>query len=96
MERRVAICAVAQTPYRRQNVEQRFQGMALDVLESLLEQTGLDFAESGGIDAATISSSAWVAVSKPSSDTATQPLQLISAAESAAATDDVMSAPTWA
>jgi acetyl-CoA C-acetyltransferase len=50
MHKRVGICAVAQTPYRRDNWEQRFQGMALDALESLLEQTGLDFSEEGGID----------------------------------------------
>ena len=49
MARRVGICAVAQTPYKRDNREQRFQGMALDVLESLLSQTGLDFSEKGGI-----------------------------------------------
>lgn len=49
MARRVGICAVAQTPYKRNNREQRFQGMALDVLESLLNQTGLDFSENGGI-----------------------------------------------
>jgi acetyl-CoA C-acetyltransferase len=49
MARRVGICAVAQTPYKRDNWEQRFQGMALDVLESLLNQTGLCFSENGGI-----------------------------------------------
>lgn len=47
MARRVGICAVAQTPYKRDNWEQRFQGMALDVLESLLSQTGLDFSAKG-------------------------------------------------
>ena len=50
MSKRVGICAVAQTPYERDKKDQRFQGMALDVLESLLEQTGLDFSEKGGID----------------------------------------------
>ena len=50
MTKKVAICAVAQTPYERENWHQRFQGMALDVLESLLEQTGLDFSEDGGIN----------------------------------------------
>lgn len=49
MNQKVGICAVAQTPYERRNEHQRFQGMALDVLESLLEQTGLDFSENGGI-----------------------------------------------
>lgn len=50
--RRVGICAVAQTPWVRSNRTQRFQGMALEVLTSLLEQTGLDFSEDGGIDTA--------------------------------------------
>jgi acetyl-CoA C-acetyltransferase len=52
MARRVAICAVAQTTYRRDRWDQRFQGMALEVLESLLEQTGLDFEEDSGINTA--------------------------------------------
>lgn len=50
MDRRVAICAVAQTPFVRRNTTQRFQGMGWDVVRSLLEQTGLDFSEDGGID----------------------------------------------
>ena len=50
MARRVGICAVAQTRYKRDYWEERFQGMGLVVLESLLEQTGLDFSEEGGID----------------------------------------------
>lgn len=49
MAGRVGICAVAQTEFVRKNTSQRFQGMALDVLESLLGQTGLDFSEKGGI-----------------------------------------------
>ena len=49
MGRRVAICAVAQTTYERDKWQHRFQGMALEVLESLLEQTGLDFSEKNGI-----------------------------------------------
>lgn len=49
MARKVGICAVAQTTYERDMWHQRFQGMALDVLESLLGQTGLDFSEGGGI-----------------------------------------------
>ncbi len=51
MEKKVGICAVAQTPFERDKWHQRFQGMGLDVLEPLLEQTGLDFSENGGIDA---------------------------------------------
>lgn len=50
MARRVGICAVAQTTYERDKWYERFQGMALEVLESLLEQTGLDFSEDKGID----------------------------------------------
>ncbi|MBU2552217.1 MAG: thiolase family protein [Proteobacteria bacterium] len=50
MAGRVGICAVAQTTYERNKWHMRFQGMALDVLESLLEQTGLDFEEDTGID----------------------------------------------
>jgi acetyl-CoA C-acetyltransferase len=45
MARRVAICAVAQTTYQRSKWDQRFQGMALDVVESLQQQTGLDFSQ---------------------------------------------------
>jgi acetyl-CoA C-acetyltransferase len=44
MARRVAICAVAQTTYQRNKWDQRFQGMALEVVESLQQQTGLDFS----------------------------------------------------
>uniref|UniRef100_A0A7C4VRY3 Thiolase family protein n=1 Tax=Desulfatirhabdium butyrativorans TaxID=340467 RepID=A0A7C4VRY3_9BACT len=51
MSRRVGICAVAQTPFKRDYWEERFQGMALIVLESLLEQTGLKFDETNGIQA---------------------------------------------
>ncbi len=50
MARRVGICAVAQTPYKRDFREERFQGMGLMVLESLREQTGVDFSEDRGID----------------------------------------------
>lgn len=49
MARRVGICAVAQTAWERDKWYDRFQGIALDVLESLLEQTGVDFAEDRGI-----------------------------------------------
>jgi acetyl-CoA C-acetyltransferase len=50
MARRVGICAVAQTTYEQDKWYERFQGMALEVLESLLKQTGLDFSEDKGID----------------------------------------------
>jgi acetyl-CoA C-acetyltransferase len=50
MDRKVGICAVAQTRFVRRNTTQRFQGMAWEVVESLLAQTGLDFSEDGGID----------------------------------------------
>jgi acetyl-CoA C-acetyltransferase len=50
MDRKVGICAVALTPFSRRNTTQRFQGMAWEVVRSLLAQTGLDFAEDGGID----------------------------------------------
>ena len=50
MGNRAAICAVAQTTYERSKWQERFQGMALEVLESLLGQTGLDFAEDTGIN----------------------------------------------
>jgi len=46
----VGICAVAQTTYERDKWYERFQGMALEVLESLLDQTGLDFSEDKGIN----------------------------------------------
>lgn len=51
MTKRVGICAVAQTSFERKKSDIRFQGMALEVLESLLKQTGLDFSENGGIQA---------------------------------------------
>ncbi len=50
MGNRVGICAVAQTTYERNKWQTRFQGMALEVLESLLGQTGLDFKEDTGIN----------------------------------------------
>lgn len=49
MAERVGICAVAQTTYGHDKWDVRFQGMALDVLELLLEETGVDFAEDTGI-----------------------------------------------
>jgi acetyl-CoA C-acetyltransferase len=44
MARKVGICAVAQTTWERNKWHERFQGMAIDVLESLKEQTGVEFA----------------------------------------------------
>lgn len=69
MAKRVGICAVAQTAYSRDNWKQRFQGMALEVVQPLLRETGLEFERSSGIgmsinvsddvfDARTISDSA--------------------------------------
>ncbi len=49
MARKVGICAVAQTTFQRNKWDQRFQNMALEVLESLREQTGVDFSEKKGI-----------------------------------------------
>jgi len=43
MARRVGICAVAQTDWLRDRWYDRFQGMALEVVESLQAQTGLNF-----------------------------------------------------
>jgi acetyl-CoA C-acetyltransferase len=43
MARRVGICAVAQTNWERDRWYDRFQGMALEVVESLQAQTGLTF-----------------------------------------------------
>jgi acetyl-CoA C-acetyltransferase len=54
MARRVGICAVAQTTYERDKWHQRFQGMALDVLEALRQQVDIKFSrhrpEVQGID----------------------------------------------
>lgn len=44
MARKVGICAVAQTTWERNKWHERFQGMAIDVLESLKAQTGVEFA----------------------------------------------------
>ncbi len=43
MARRVGICAVAQTTYERNKWHERFQGMGLEILDSLRSQTGIDF-----------------------------------------------------
>ena len=50
MARRVGICAVAQTTYEPDKWNERFQGMALEVLESIQAQTGVDFSKGRGID----------------------------------------------
>jgi acetyl-CoA C-acetyltransferase len=44
MAKQVAICAVAQTTQTRSKWDQRFQGMALEVLEKLREQVEVKFA----------------------------------------------------
>jgi len=44
MAKKVAICAVAQTTQTRNKWDQRFQGMALEVLEKLREQVEVKFA----------------------------------------------------
>jgi acetyl-CoA C-acetyltransferase len=49
MATRVGICAVAQTTYERNKYHQRFQGMGIEVLESLQEQTQIDFSKEKGI-----------------------------------------------
>jgi acetyl-CoA C-acetyltransferase len=49
MARRVGICAVAQTTYEPDKWTERFQGMALEVLESIQAQTGVDFSTGRGI-----------------------------------------------
>ena len=52
MNSRVGICAVAQTTYTRNKWDVRFQGMALEVVESLQRQIGIGFGGKGGIEAA--------------------------------------------
>ena len=49
MARRVGICAVAQTTYEPDKWTERFQGLALEVLESIQAKTGIDFSEGQGI-----------------------------------------------
>jgi len=49
MNKRVAICAVAQTNYERDKWYQRMQGMAWEVVEQVIKATGLDFSEERGI-----------------------------------------------
>ncbi|MBW1892111.1 MAG: thiolase family protein [Deltaproteobacteria bacterium] len=50
MARKVGICAAAQTVYEHDKWYERFQGMALEVLESLQDQTGVGFSEDKGIN----------------------------------------------
>ncbi|MBN1635454.1 MAG: thiolase family protein [Deltaproteobacteria bacterium] len=47
--KRVAICAVAQHKCDSNLWHKRFQGMLLDVLEEMQEQTGFDFDEDSGV-----------------------------------------------
>ncbi|MBU0991352.1 MAG: thiolase family protein [Proteobacteria bacterium] len=47
MARKVGICAIAQTTYEKNKWGARFQEMALEVLESIQQQTGVDFSETG-------------------------------------------------
>lgn len=46
----VAICALAQTPWRRNLWEERVQGLCWSVVQPVLEQTGLDYNEATGIN----------------------------------------------
>jgi len=48
--RRIAICAVAQHKCEEDIWYKRFQGMLLDVLEDIQEQTGFDFNEETGVN----------------------------------------------
>jgi acetyl-CoA C-acetyltransferase len=48
--KKVAICAVAQHKNEPDLWHKRFQGMLLEVLESLQKQTGFDFNEETGVD----------------------------------------------
>ncbi|MEW5945415.1 MAG: thiolase family protein [bacterium] len=50
MIKRVAICGVAQTRYESNKWHQRMQGMALEVVEAIREQTGVTYSEDGGIN----------------------------------------------
>jgi acetyl-CoA C-acetyltransferase len=47
--KRVAVCAVAQHKCDSNIWQKRFQGMLLDVLEDIQEQTGMNFSEEGGV-----------------------------------------------
>lgn len=49
MARRVAICAVAQIPFESNMWKKRFQEMCFDVVEPILEMTGVTFDEKTGI-----------------------------------------------
>jgi len=48
--KRVAICAVAQTPFESNMWHKRFQEMAFDVVEPILKQTGVIFGGDKGIE----------------------------------------------
>src|SRR6056297_3571144 len=48
MARRVGICAVAQTTVEHDKWYERFQGMALEVLEKLREQVAVEFSRHTG------------------------------------------------
>lgn len=50
MAKRVAVCAVAQTPFESNTWHKRFQEMAFDVVEPILKQTGVTFDEEKGIN----------------------------------------------
>ncbi len=49
LTKRVAICAVAQTPFVRDMWYKRFQEMCFDVVEPILKETGANFDEDTGI-----------------------------------------------
>ena len=49
MAKRVAICAVAQTPFESNMWYKRFQDMAFDVVAPILNETGVTFDEEKGI-----------------------------------------------
>ncbi|MFC1889164.1 thiolase family protein [Thermodesulfobacteriota bacterium] len=49
MAKRVAICAVAQTPFESFTWHKRFQEMAFDVVDPIVKQTGVTFDEDSGI-----------------------------------------------
>lgn len=49
MSGKIGICAVAQTQFERDKWFQRFQGMAWEVVEQVVQKTGLKFGE-GGIE----------------------------------------------
>ncbi len=50
MLKKVAICSVAQIPYSSNMWYKRFQGMCLDITESIIKQTGVNFDDEKGIN----------------------------------------------